>query len=99
MGADGPAQALSLETRVRQSGAQVHVSVQDSTVILSLDRNTYFSLNEIGSLVWGLMGAPVSVATCCGAVVERYDVDAARCEADVLALVQELIAAGLVELV
>ena len=50
-------------------------------------------------LAWSLIQEPRSVASLRDALVEEYDVDPTRCEADVLALLAELEETGLVAVV
>lgn len=65
-------------------------------VLLNLGRGEYFSLNEVGAVVW----QAISVARTWGEIVDdlaaRYDVPCATLEADLDALVEELLARGLV---
>lgn len=69
--------------------------VGEDTVILDVDGNTYYSLGEVGSLVWELLAQPRTIDEVCEAVIDRYDVESTQCHADVEALLADLLAHGL----
>jgi hypothetical protein len=64
--------------------------------LLDLRSGTYFSVNAVGACVWGLLREPMPVSDIHGALTARYDVDAGQCYADLIELLQELAAAGLI---
>jgi hypothetical protein len=71
--------------------------VLDETVVLDADRGAYYRLNAVGGRVWELLSdRPRSVAELVERVVAEYEVDPARAEADVVALVERLADHGLV---
>ena len=57
----------------------------------------YYGLDDVGSRVWELVREPIRVSDIIDAIAGEYDVDAERCEADVLGFVRELAAKGLIE--
>ena len=76
---------------------QVSTDLDGEAVILSLRDSTYYGLNEVGALVWRLIQTPISVRAICAAILEEYEVEAAQCERDVLALLGDLAANSLIE--
>lgn len=64
-------------------------------VILNLETGIYFGLNEVGTRVWQLAGEDGSLAKICSILADEYDVAAPVLERDVLQLVGELCAKGL----
>jgi len=64
----------------------------DETVVLDLVRGEYFSLDEVGSKVWDSLVAGSSVPEVVAALEKEFDADAERIEADVVALVDDLVA-------
>ena len=71
-------------------------TVGDETVILDLASGTYFGLDPIGARIWQLMGEGRALAEICTAMLDEYEVEREQLEADVLKLVAELAARGLV---
>lgn len=78
------------------SSTQISTTVEGDTVILDTASGRYFSLEGVGSTLWEALQQPRSVGELLRAVLERYDVGAARAERDVLELLGKLEEAGLV---
>ncbi|HVQ13044.1 MAG TPA: PqqD family peptide modification chaperone [Vicinamibacterales bacterium] len=68
----------------------------DELVILDLRDGVYYGLEDAGAQIWSLLQKPVSVAEIREALVAAYEVEPARCEQDVRALLAELETRGLV---
>ena len=68
-------------------------------VILDMSAGAYFGLNAVGARVWSLIREPSTLSAVRDAIVHEYDVEPARCERDLLALVRDLLAQKLVTLV
>ncbi len=67
------------------------------SVVLNFDDGMYYSLNEIGARIWALIQSPCKVSVLLATLVSEYDVDTARCESDMISLLQELRGMRLVE--
>jgi hypothetical protein len=70
--------------------------VDNEIVALSIDKGTCYGLNRTASRIWDLIEAPIHVSDICATLVERYDVEPSTCESQVLDLLEELRADGLV---
>jgi Coenzyme PQQ synthesis protein D (PqqD) len=70
-------------------------SVGDDTVLLDLQQDEYFSLDRVGTRVWSLISAGNSLGKIVSRITDEYGVDGDRVETDVRALVDELVASGL----
>ena len=88
---------MDAATRVVAARDQVSVEVDGEAVILNLADGVYYGLDPVGAHVWALMEQPRTVAELRDAVVAEWEVDAATAEADLLALLADLAARGLVE--
>jgi sulfur transfer complex TusBCD TusB component (DsrH family) len=66
-------------------------------VILNLRDGVYYGLEDVGARIWSLLQRPITVSAIRDALVAEYDVESARCERDVQALLQDLAARGLIE--
>lgn len=77
---------------------QVSCDLAGETALLQLKSGVYFGLKDVGTLVWSLIQEPRSFAALRDAILKEYDVAPDRCERDLLALIEELSAAGLVEI-
>lgn len=70
--------------------------VGDETVLLQLAQGSYYGLDAIGTRIWALLAAGKAPAQVCDAMVAEYDVVRAQAEEDLEALLNELLARGLV---
>lgn len=61
-------------------------------------QSTYFGLDAIGRRIWALLERPLSVDELCRTLESEFDVTAADCRADVLAFLEQLDQADLLEI-
>lgn len=66
-------------------------SMGDETVLLDLASGTYYSLNPVGARFWQLAGTGQTLGQIRDAILAEYDVEDARLDADLAALVADLI--------
>ena len=84
-------------TVVRRRSAVIFTRLDDELLGIDSEAGACLSLNETAAEVWALIESPARIETVCRRMVDTFDVDAAGCLADVLELIDELEAAGLVE--
>lgn len=84
-------------TTVVATSRHISSDLVGESVILNLNTGMYFGLNEIGAYIWKLIQQPITVETICGALTQEYEVDIEQCERETIALLQDLVAAQLVE--
>jgi hypothetical protein len=85
-------------TTVVVSSGQVSCNLGGEAAILSLKTSAYYGLDVVGARIWNLVQEPRRVSVIRDALVQEYDVEAGRCERDVIQLLQRLAAEGLVEI-
>jgi len=88
---------LTKQSVVRVSKEQVSCDLAEDSAILDLKSGQYYGLNPIGAHIWALLQKPIPVEDILLRLLNEYEVDADRCERDLLALLGELEAKGLVE--
>ncbi len=66
--------------------------VEKEAVILDLDTSVYFSLNELGVLVWERLGDNASIAEIRDEVCRLYDVPAKTAHKDIELLIAAMLA-------
>ena len=71
--------------------------VDTEMAVVNTDTGTYFGLDEVGTRVWELIAEHGSLQAVADRMREEFDVDPQRLEADLLQLVDQLLADGLVE--
>ena len=67
------------------------------SVLLNLSTGTYFGLDAVGTRLWHLIAEHGSTARVVETLSAEYDVDAHRLEKDVNALIDQLLAKGLLK--
>jgi len=86
-----------LSSRVVASNHPVSSDIAGEAVILELNAGEYYGLNQVGAFIWSLIQQPRSVGETCDAIVQKYAVERERCERDLNQLLNELLAAGLID--
>ncbi len=76
---------------------QISSELAQEAVILNLKSGVYYGLSEVGASIWNLIQQPKTVNEIRDAIVTEYEVEPERCDRDLLALLQELEAEGLIE--
>lgn len=72
-------------------------SKNSGTLLLDQD-GVYYGLDAVGARIWNLIQEPRTMNEVHETLLKEYDVEPDRCERDLLALLQELAAAGLIEI-
>jgi hypothetical protein len=93
--------ALKQQAFIRSQSVVARV-VAGETLIVPVrarvgDLASIYSFNGTGTLIWRLLESPRTVMELSAAVAQAYDVDPAQAECDVTNFVNEMKAAGLVE--
>ena len=88
---------LSLDSIVTVAAEQVSCPLGDEAAILNLKNTVYYGLDPVGSRIWSLLQQARSVSELRDLLLEEYDVDAGRCESDLLALLEKMRAEGLIQ--
>ena len=71
--------------------------VSGETVLLDLESEQYFGLDEVGTRIWALLNEGQGVAAIVETLLAEYEVEREQLEADVRELLAALLDAGLIE--
>jgi hypothetical protein len=88
---------LSLAAVVVRSDGIIDAEVDNEIVALKMDSGTCYGLNRVGSRIWQLAAVSIRVADLCAKLETEYKVEPAVCKRQVLDLLEELRAEGLIE--
>jgi hypothetical protein len=88
---------ISVRTIVVAAKHQLTCDLADEAAILHVDSGQYYGLDAVGARIWQLIQQPRSAAAIRDTILEEYDVEPDRCEHDLLALLESLAGAGLIE--
>jgi len=84
--------------RFKISNEVLSQEVNGETVLLDLEGESYFGLNEVGTRIWQLLQSEQTVAEALDTLSDEYDVSREQLESDVSDLLGKLSDAGLVSL-
>jgi hypothetical protein len=89
---------MDLETVLCARPGQLSTRVGSETAILNCAKGAYFGINVTGSRVWTLLQRPTRVGDLLDRLLDEFDVDPDRCRQDLMAFLQHLLRAELVEI-
>ena len=76
---------------------QVTSELAGETAILNVQSGVYYGLDPIGALIWNQLQMPRAVSDIQNVITTEYDVEPERCARDLVALLEKLLAEGLIE--
>ena len=88
---------ISENSKVVATKEQVSADLGGEVVILNMKNGVYYGLDPVGARIWNLIQNPTTVKVLRDAIFNEYDVDADRCERDLLVLLQDLASNELIE--
>jgi hypothetical protein len=90
---------ISLQQKVTISSEVLSQEVDGETVLLDLESESYFGLDEVGTRIWQLLNEGSNLQTVFDILLEEYDVDEKQLEKDIQDYVARLVKAGLISLI
>jgi len=88
---------ITVESTIVVSRDQVSCDLAGEAAILNLKNGVYYGLDPVGASIWNRIQHPATVASVRDALLQEYDTEPARCERDLLDLLHNLAAEGLIE--
>jgi hypothetical protein len=76
---------------------QISSNLDGEAVILNLKSGTYYGLNTVGASIWSLIQQPRTISEIQDALLAKYEVESKQCDRDLLVMLQEMEAEGLIE--
>lgn len=83
---------------VHRCGEMIEAEVDGELVALHVDKGTCYGFNGTATRIWAMIEQPRRFSELKEELLREYDVDAATCEAQLMELLDELAADGLVEI-
>ena len=90
-------QKISESSIVEANTEQISSDLGGEAVILNLKTGVYHGLNEVGALIWTLIQEPKAVKDIKPILLQEYEVEDQQCDRDLKALLEDLLAAGLID--
>ena len=89
---------VSFEDRVKLPDDVLISSLQEESVILNLDTERYFGLDDVGTRMLSVLTTSASIEEAYNLLKEEYEVDDDVLKQDLLALVDQLVEQGLIQI-
>ena len=91
-------QTMNLNQTISLSPDVVSQKVSEETVLLDLESENYFGLDEVGTRIWQLIKETNELQSIFDTLLEEYDISEARLQLDLTTLLTEIEGLGLVTL-
>ena len=88
---------MDLNQRITFADTVFAQEVDDEMVILDMESENYFGLDEVGTSIWQAMQEYGTLQEVFDALLEQYDVEPEILEKDLSDFVEKLLESGLVE--
>ena len=88
---------FSFSDRLRLPQAVLISGLQDESVILNLDSERYFGLDDVGTRMFSVLITSPSIEKAFELLLEEYQVDREVLRQDLISIVDQLLAQGLLE--
>jgi hypothetical protein len=88
---------ISFSDRVRIPDDVLISRLQEESVILNLDSERYYGLDDVGTRILNVLTASDSIETAYKSLLAEYDVDGQVLRDDLVALVESLLKQGIIE--
>ena len=89
--------AISFSDRVTVPNEILISNLQDESVILNLNSERYFGLDDVGARMLSVLANSDSIETAYESLAAEYDVDRDALRHDLTSLIEQLLAQGLIE--
>ena len=88
---------ISFSDRVKVPDDVLISNLQDESVILNLDSERYYGLDSVGTRILSVLTTSDSIEAAYKKLIDEYDVDGDVLREDLLALVENLVEQGLIQ--
>jgi hypothetical protein len=78
-------------TTLRRTERAVHGELPEETVLLDVDGGTAVRLNATGAWIWEQLEQQRQVSELASGLAERFEIDEARAQGDVIAFAREMV--------
>lgn len=82
---------LTKETSIKKSPNAIESEIDGDVVLMNIDNNEYYSMDNIGSSIWKMLDEPIRIAEIIDQLLEKYDVSPETCEKDTMKFLNQLL--------
>jgi hypothetical protein len=88
---------ITLNSNIQRSKDAVYSTIDTETVMISIPKGKYYSMEEVGSRIWQLLKKEIPVYELCRILCEEFDIEKDQCQKDVVDFLNRLAGENLVE--
>ena len=82
--------------KYRKSLEVLTSKIDDEVIIMSIDADSYFGLNDVGSRAWELLDEPATFEELVALLRDEYEVDEDTCREDLQSFLDNMMARNLI---
>lgn len=90
-------QELNLNSIIVKTDNFIESELDDGIVMMSIENNSYYGLDEIGKKIIALTNKPIEISEITTTLLSEYNIDKEICERDVLELIKDLQKEGIIQ--
>lgn len=87
---------MTMQTILVRKAEIMAADMDGSTVMMDIQTGKYYSLGEVGGVIWEILEQPTAVDSLIEQLMNKYDVSREQCEAETLRFLEQLMGSGLV---
>ncbi|MBP7063921.1 PqqD family protein [Ferrovibrio sp.] len=89
---------IDLNDKIQRKQTLLDTAINDETVLMDVQKDEYYGLDDIASAVWHLLAQPTTAAQIITILIQRYDGEPEIIRRDTLALLQNMAERDLLDL-
>ncbi len=94
-----PLVELTSQCIVTRKAGIPSTQVEKDLVMMNINQNSFYGLDNVGKVIWGKLESPISVDTLCFELMNMFDVSQDVCQAEVLTFLQQLHNESMLEII
>lgn len=87
----------SAERAYERRPGLVAANLGEELAVLDMASGSYLGFNATAAHVWRLLDQPRTLEALCEAMMQEFDIDADRCRSELRELLDQMLAAGLIQ--
>ena len=90
---------LEPNTTIVQSDQIIQASFGDEVLAFDGEKGRYYGAEGVGSVVLSMIGSSIAISEICDRLMDDYEIDRGKCEAEVIAFLNNLLEKGVITIV
>ena len=90
---------ITLNDTVRKLEAVISADLDETTVMMDIEKGQYYSLNTVGTRIWEMLDEPIIVSTICERLRANFEVSTEKCQHEALSYLTHLLELSIIEII